>query len=98
MLATQSVENAIEFANEVLLEVKTVCADQVEIDPLPDKEDYQMDIKFGSDGIAHQVHKKLYANTVKEPLKGIKKSLPILKLLQLDPAVHEYLMYALLHF
>ena len=98
MLATQSVENAIEFANEVLSEVERVSAAQVEIDPLPDRDDYQVDINFGSDGIAHQVHKKLYANTVKEPLKGIKKSLPILKLLQLDLAVHEYLMYTLLHF
>ena len=97
-LATQSVESATEFANEILSEVERVSAAQVEIDPLLDKEDYQVDVKIGSDGIAHQVHKSLPANTVKELLRGIKKSLPILKLLQLDPAVGEYLMYALLHF
>ena len=32
-----------------------------------------MDVKIGSDGIAHQSHKKLCANTVKELLRGIKK-------------------------
>ena len=80
-LAAQSVESATEFANEVLSEVGRVSAAQVEIDPLPDKEDYQVDVKIGSDGIACQVHKKLRANTIKELLRGIKKSLPILKLL-----------------
>ena len=46
-------ESATEFANEVLSEVGRVSAAQVEIDPLPDKEDYQVDVKIGSDGIAH---------------------------------------------
>ena len=91
-------ESATEFANEVFLEVERVSAAQVEIDPLPDKKDYQLDIKIGSDGIARQVHKKLCANTVKELLRGIKKSLPILKLLRLDPAVCKYLIYTLLYF
>ena len=97
-LAAQSMESAIKFANEVFPEVRRVSAAWVEIDPLPDKEDYHVDVKIGSDGIARQVHKKLRANTVKELLRGIKKSLPILKLLQLDPAVCKYLIYALLHF
>ena len=39
-LAAQSVESATEFANEVLSEVERVSTAQVEIDPLPDKEDY----------------------------------------------------------
>ena len=38
--AVQSVESATEFANEVLSEVGRISAAQVEIDPLPDKEDY----------------------------------------------------------
>ena len=46
-LATQSVESATEFANEVLSEVERVSAAQVEIDQLLDKEDYQVDIKLG---------------------------------------------------
>ena len=46
-------ESATEFANEVLSEVEKISAAQVEIDPLPDKEDYQVDVKIGSDGIAH---------------------------------------------
>ena len=99
MLATQSMESATEFANEVLSEVERVSAGaQVEINPLLDKQDYQVDAKIRSDGITCQVHKKLRANTIKELLRGIKKSLLILKLLQLDPAVREYIMYALLHF
>ena len=98
MLAAQSMESATEFTNELFSEVERVSAAQVEIDPLSDKEDYQVDVKIGSDGIAPQVYKKLHANTVKELLREIKKSLPILKLLQLDPAVREYLVYALLYF
>ena len=98
MLAAHSVESATEFANEVFSEVERVSAAQVEIDPLPDKEDYQVDVKIVSDGIARQVHKKLRANTVKGLLRRIKKSLPILKFLQLDPAVREYLRYALFYF
>ena len=54
-LATQSVANATEFANEVLSEVERVSAAQVEIDPLSDKKDYQVDVKIGSDGIKHQI-------------------------------------------
>ena len=73
-------ESATEFANEVLSEAERVSAAQVEIDPLPDKEDYQVDVKIGSNSIACKIHKKLLANTVKELLKGIKKSLPIPKL------------------
>ena len=91
-------KSATEFANEVLSEVERISAAQVEIDLLPDKEDYQVDVKIGSDSIARQVHKKLCANTVKKLLRGIKKSLPILKVLHLDLVVREYLMYALLHF
>ena len=52
MLAAQSVESATKFANEVLLEVERVGAAQVEIDPLPNKEDYQVDVKIRSDGVA----------------------------------------------
>ena len=91
-------ESTTEFANEILSEVERISAAQVEIDPLPDKEDYQVDVKIGLDGIARQVHKKLRANTVKELLIGIKKSLPILKLLLLDPTMRKYLVFALLHF
>ena len=39
-LAAQSVKSATEFANEVLSEVERVSTAQLEIDPLPDKEDY----------------------------------------------------------
>ena len=80
-LAAHSVESATEFANKVLSEVERVSAAQVKIDLLPDKEDYRVDVKIRSDGIACQVHKKLHANTVKKLLRGINKSLPILKLL-----------------
>ena len=50
-MAAQSVASATQFVNEVLSEVERVSAAQVEIDLLPDKEDYKVDVKIGSNGI-----------------------------------------------
>ena len=68
------------FVNKMLTEVECVGAAQLEINPLPDQDDYLVKTKVGSNRRLRQIMKKIKASTIKEHLSRIKKSLPVLKL------------------
>ena len=80
-IAHESIASAKLFINKVLTEVKCIGAPQLEANSLPDQDDYQAVMKVGSNGLSQQIIKKTKANTIKELLHGIKKTLPILKLI-----------------
>ena len=54
-------------------------------------------MRIGADGVPREIQKRLKANTVKELIRGINKSLPVMKLTAMDQDVREYLLYCMLH-
>ena len=76
-----------------------VCAAaQLEISPETAEVDYEVETKVGADGVARVIRKKVTGNTVKDLLRSVRKSIPVMKLIEADATVREYLMYTLLHF
>ena len=49
----------------------------------------------GTNRVPYKIQKHLKDNTVKELIRGIKKSLPIMKLAAMDQEVREYLLYCM---
>ena len=78
-MALESIALAKLFVNEMLTKVEHVGAAQLQINPLPNKDDYSVETKIGPDGVSRQIKKKTKVNMVEELLHGIKKSLFVLK-------------------
>ena len=55
-----------------------------------ERDDEQVKTGIGTDGVPHETRKHLKVNTVKELIKGIKKSLLIMKLAAMDSDIREY--------
>ena len=64
----------------------------------PDLEldDIELVRKRRADGSIQQLQKKLRTGTVKDLLRSFKTSVPVTKLIAVDPAVREYLLYVIL--
>ena len=97
--ANYGLNAATEFRNKVLEECICVAAIGSTYHFYSDveRDDEQVETRIGADGVLRKSQKHLKANIVKELIRGIEKSLPIMKLAAMDHNVKEYLLYCMLY-
>ena len=87
----EAVEAYLSLAKEIINAVNQASS-ALRLSPDIEVDDYEVQQKQHADGSNKETHKKL-KGTMKEMIRSLRASVPLMKLMAADPKVREYLLY-----